>query len=493
MMEILILIIYGLALLFIFFYSMVQLHLVYLYLKNKNQKVEEALDATFLPSVTVQLPVYNEMYVVERLLDSVAEFDYPPALLQIQVLDDSTDETIHLIAARVAHWKSKGVNITQLRRPTRDGYKAGALQYGLEIAHGEYVAIFDADFMPRPDFLRQTMPHFKNPKVGVVQTKWEHVNENYSMLTRLQAFGLNAHFSVEQSGRNAGNFFINFNGTGGVWRKACITDAGGWQADTLTEDLDLSYRAQMRGWKFKYLEHVGSPAELPAEIKSLKSQQFRWTKGAAETARKNLASVLTSSFPVRTKVHALFHLLNSTVFLCIIIISLLSIPVLYIKSASPELELIFEYASLFLLSLLVLGLYYFVSTKQQEKGTWATIKHFTVRFPLFLAMSMGISLHNSLAVVQAYAGYKTPFIRTPKFNIRSAKDKWSGKQYQDGQLTLLNIAEGAMCLYFVFGIYSAFKLNDFGLLPFHILLSVGFGIVFYYSIVYAIGSKRNLA
>ncbi len=489
-MKIIFLIIYGLALLFIFLYSLIQLHLVILYLKrNKNSDPENVPDADFSPTVTIQLPVYNEKYVVERLIDAVCKIHYPKEKLEIQVLDDSTDDTAEIIASKVHEWRSKGIDIKQVRRQNRSGFKAGALQEGMLQAKGEFIAIFDADFMPTTDFLQKTIPWFSNSKIGVVQTRWEHVNEDYSLLTRLQAFGLDAHFTVEQGGRNNGKHFINFNGTGGVWRKSTIVDAGGWQSDTLTEDLDLSYRAQLKGWDFKYLEVVGSPAELPAEISSLKSQQFRWTKGAAETAKKNLFKVLRSSLPFSTKLHATFHLLNSTIFVCIVIISILSVPVLFIKAASPELKLIFKLASIFLFSLVSLGLFYFVSLKRKEWSMWKTTLYFLINFPLFLSMSMGISLHNAIAVIQAYLGYKTPFIRTPKFDIRNLKDTWKGKAYTSSGLSLLNIVEGILCLYFVFGIIAAFLLDDFGLLPFHLMLAFGYGMVFWLSIVHASGKK----
>jgi cellulose synthase/poly-beta-1,6-N-acetylglucosamine synthase-like glycosyltransferase len=292
--------IYVLLLAFIFAYSLVQLNLLLKYLSSRKRR--QNLDAEIMPAdqslwplVTVQLPVYNELYVVERLIDSAVALNYPKEKLEIQVLDDSTDESFELAANKVQHYQLLGFNIKHIKRSERTGYKAGALAYGLEIAEGEFCAIFDADFVPDPDFLIKTLPHFANKEVGMVQSRWEHLNREYSLLTRLQAFALDAHFTVEQGGRNAGNHFINFNGTAGIWRVKAINDSGGWSADTLTEDLDLSYRAQLKGWKFIFLESLGSPAELPAAMNALKTQQYRWNKGAAECARKNLGKVLSSA------------------------------------------------------------------------------------------------------------------------------------------------------------------------------------------------------
>lgn len=258
--------------------------------KEENRKRKSSIQHPPLsfefPLVTVQLPIYNELYVVERLIDAVCLFEYPKNRLEIQVLDDSTDETVSIIAQKVRLYKAQGFDIQHIRRSSRDGFKAGALAYGLTAAKGEFIAIFDADFIPHPDFLTTTIPHFENATVGVVQTRWVHLNESYSLITQLQAFGLDGHFIVEQGGRNAAGHFINFNGTAGVWRKSCILDAGGWSAQTLTEDLDLSYRAQLRGWQFVYLENVETPAELPATMPALKSQQYRWMKGAPNAPAK---------------------------------------------------------------------------------------------------------------------------------------------------------------------------------------------------------------
>jgi len=483
-MELILIIIYGLTLSFIFLYSLVQITLVINYLRKgkKNDKVEELLEKD-LPLVTVQLPLYNELYVVERLIDSITKFDYPKDKLEIQILDDSTDETVDIVARKVAEYKAQGFNICQHRREIRTGYKAGALKEGMDICKGDFIAIFDADFLPRADFLKKTVPYFKNKKIGVVQTKWEHLNKRYSLLTRLQAFGLDAHFTVEQTGRNSGKHFINFNGTAGIWRKACIDDAGGWEADTLTEDLDLSYRAQLKGWEFKYLEKLGSPAELPAAMNALKNQQFRWTKGAAECTRKNLLKVLKSTnFPLNTKVHAIFHLMNSAIFICIVLLSVLSLPMLMIKNNFVEYSILFKLGGFFILSVLFLSIYYFVALSSAYENKFKALFHFIFLFPLFLSVSMGLSLHNALAVIEGYMGKKSPFIRTPKFNIIENKDVWKKNKYLVSSVSFLTVLEFVMTIYFGFGIYAAFYYNDFVLIPFHIMLFLGFGYVTFYSI-----------
>jgi len=483
-MEIILIFIYGLALSFIFLYSIVQINLVFNYLiKRKKKEVVNQLKEEELPFVTIQLPLYNELYVVERLIDNITKFDYPKDKFEIQLLDDSNDETIQIVANKVAEYKALGFNIYQHQRDNRVGFKAGALADGMKIVKGEFIAIFDADFLPKPEFLRQTLPHFQNEKVGVVQTKWEHINEDYSLLTRLQAFGLNAHFTVEQTGRNVGNHFINFNGTAGIWRKTCIEDAGGWESDTLTEDLDLSYRAQLKGWQFKYLQELGSPAELPAAMSALKTQQFRWTKGAAECTRKNLLRVLENKeIPFRTKLHALFHLMNSSIFICIVLLSVLSIPMLMIKNNFIEYHMLFKYSGFFMLSLVFLSVYYFVSLASDYKNKLKAFFHFTFLFPFFLSVSMGLSLHNAMAVIEGYIGKKTPFIRTPKFNLVKNKDSWHGNKYLASNVNLLTILEIGLTFYFIVGVYYGFIYEDYIMLPFHSMLAIGFGYVSFYSL-----------
>ncbi|GGG05320.1 cellulose synthase family protein [Pontibacter amylolyticus] len=481
--QLLLVAVYGLCLAFIFCYSLVQLHLTYLYWTRRKTVPEAIPDESYTwPTVTVQLPLYNERYVVERLIDAVATLDYPRQLLQIQLLDDSTDDTSELIRQKIARYAGTDLRLEHVRRPDRSGYKAGALQYGLQQATGEFIVIFDADFVPRPDFLKRTIPAFDHDRIGVVQTRWDHLNQDYSLLTRLQAFGLDAHFTVEQAGRNSGGHFINFNGTAGVWRKSCIVDAGGWQSDTLTEDLDLSYRAQLRGWHFSYLQDVKAPAELPAAMGALKSQQYRWTKGAAETARKHLGKVLYSPMSFSTRLHAVFHLLNSGIFVCVLFTALLSLPMLYLKHSVPGLELLFAMGSLLIVSLLALVVFYWTSLYQQTGSFKQTAWRFIPEFFLFLSLSMGMSLHNTVAVLEGYLGRKTPFIRTPKHNLQHRRDSWRQHAYAITSLQPLTMLEGLLTVYFGYGIVVGFQLQDYGLLPFHVMLTLGFGSVFVYSL-----------
>ena len=473
--------------LFITVYLLSQARLLYLSWKCRRKRKQPGGEATCppyaendWPVVTVQLPVFNEFYVVERLIDSVAALNYPQSRLEIQILDDSTDETTDLIKKKTRYLKTKGFDISHVRRPDRRGFKAGALAHGLTLAKGEFIAIFDADFLPNPDFLLKTIPHFRDQGIGVVQTKWEHINEDYSPLTRLQAFGLDAHFNIEQEGRNAGGHFINFNGTAGVWRKSCIIDAGNWQSDTLTEDRDLSYRAQLKGWRFKYLGEVGTPAELPVTMSALKTQQFRWSKGAAECCRKILPSVIKSKGLSRlTKIHAFFHLTNSTVFLCILLSSLLSIPLLFVKNIFPQYPTIYFYASFSVLNMLPLGLSFWFSATLRQNVSFLS---FVRKFFMALSFSMGLSLQNSVAIWQGYTGKKIPFIRTPKFNIRNSSDSWRGKRYLIPGIDARTALEGLLTLYFMTGIYLDVHFLAYALLPFHIMLVLGFGTIFGYSL-----------
>jgi len=486
-LELLILTLYTGALSFIFIYSISQLNLVYKYRKAKRRgriPTSAGIPADYeYPQVTVQLPVYNELYVVERLIDAVASFDWPKDKLEIQVLDDSTDETVELIAQKVVEWQKKGLDVQQIRRTDRKGFKAGALQYGLSIAKGEFIPIFDADFVPEPDFLKKTIPHFDlDEHIGVVQTRWGHINEDYSLLTQLQAFGLNTHFFVEQNGRSQGNHFLNFNGTAGVWRKSCIADAGGWKADTLTEDLDLSYRAQLKGWKIFYTPDVVAPAELPAAMSAIKSQQYRWTKGAAETSRKLLPKVLRSSLPFGTKFHATFHLLNSAVFICIVITALLSVPVLFIRNLSDSWHVLMNVSMVFLMGYVFLAIFYWNGFKENRQGFWKTLKEFIPKMFMLLSVFLGLSIHNAMAVFEGLIGKKTPFVRTPKFNITDKKGTWKGNKYFAKRINPLTALEGVLSVYFLGGLALAFYFNDFALLPFHLLLSLGFLLVFYYSV-----------
>lgn len=479
-MEKILLFIYAIPLLFIFSYSLVQLSLIINYWKSKKQPRKHLFDAYFQPKVTIQLPIYNEMYVVERLIDNISRIDYPKHLLEIQILDDSTDETSEIIAKKVNELHNLGFDIHHIQRPNREGYKAGALAYGLNICKGEFIAIFDSDFLPKPDFLQKTIPYFVDEKIGVVQSRWTHLNENYSLLTQLQAFGLDAHFTIEQSGRNYENHFINFNGTAGVWRKDTIFDAGGWQSDTLTEDLDLSYRAQLKNWKFIYVEDIESPAELPVTMNAIKSQQYRWTKGAAECSVKNLKRLLAAKdVSLSTKIHGFYHLMNSSVFVGVLILALLSVPVLLSLSQTPVLAQYFKLTALFQISWVILGLFYWAGFSQKNLGFFEFLK----RFPLFLIFMMGLSFHNSIAVIEAWIGKKTPFIRTPKFNIVNNEDEWKLNKYNIGKFSKSLFFEIFLMAYFFVACLIDWNYQSWGMIPFHLMLFGGYFSIIYLSII----------
>lgn len=480
-----IIIFYFSCLVLIFFYSVLQLSLAINYKRKLKPRLSEArpdFDLAKAPKVTVQLPMFNEMYVAERIIETVAAFDYPRDKFQIQVLDDSTDETKDLIAKKCAEVAATGINIQHIHRVDRTGYKAGALDAAMDQVEGEFIAIFDADFIPEPDFLLKTIPYFQDEKIGVVQTRWGHINKDYSILTELQAFGLNGHFAIEQGGRNSSGHFINFNGTGGIWRKSCIEDAGGWEHDTLTEDLDLSYRAQMKGWKFKYLEDVIAPAELPITMSALKSQQHRWMKGGAECFIKMWKRLLTAKgVRLGDRIHGLSHLFNSSVFVFILLISLLSLPVLHVKDSFSDLNYVLQYGVIFLLSTAFLMVYYWFSYRDKTSNGFGSFFRFIGRFFQFLIVSMGLALNNTVAVIEGYLGIKSSFVRTPKFNV-SKKSEFKGNKYDKKKLSILNIGEGFLFVLFAYTTVNRAIYGDLGMVPFHLMLSIGYGMVFFYSI-----------
>jgi cellulose synthase/poly-beta-1,6-N-acetylglucosamine synthase-like glycosyltransferase len=480
-----ILIVYGSCLVLVFFYSILQLSLSIAYSRNRKKVAANKplpFDPAKAPKVTVQLPMFNELYVAERMIDVAAAFDYPADKLEIQVLDDSTDETKDVVAKKVAEVAATGVNIKHIHRVDRTGYKAGALDAAMDKVEGDFIAIFDADFVPDPDFLQKTMPYFEDEQVGVVQTRWGHLNKDYSLLTELQAFGLNGHFAAEQGGRNAAGHFINFNGTGGVWRKKCIESAGGWEHDTLTEDLDLSYRAQLRGWKFRYLENVIAPAELPITMSALKNQQHRWMKGGAECFRKMAWTILTfKGVRFSDRIHGLSHLFNSSVFIFILTMSLLSLPVLHIKDSFSDLNFFIQFGSVFISSTVFLMYYYWLSFRDKTDNAFTSFFRFAGRFFQFLIVSMGLALSNTVAVLEGYLGIKSSFVRTPKFNV-AKKTEFKGNKYDKKSISLITIGEGILMVLFAFTAVNRAIYGDLGMVPFHLMLAVGNGLVFFYSL-----------
>lgn len=483
-----VLILYLIALALIVVYSFGQLHLILTYLRNQGKRQPlPPLEGKDLPFVTLQLPIYNEQYVVDRLLDAMASLDYPRKRFEIQVLDDSTDETVRLLEQKVATLRAAGFQVDHIRRPDRSGFKAGALEYGLGLARGEYIAVFDADFLPNPSYLRAMLPYFAEEKTGLVQARWEHINQHYSLFTEVQAFHLDAHFTVEQFSRNIGGYYMNFNGTAGIWRKTCIQDAGGWQHDTLTEDLDLSYRAQLKGWKFVYVDEVGAPAELPAEMGAIKSQQYRWMKGGAEVARKLLRTLWQSDISWGKKFHGTMHLMSSSVFFLVLLLGTTSVPLLYIKHEIylGSVDFLLLPVAFLLASFGILATLYVVSFQRRELTLKKALKRFFLHYIPFLAFSMGLSLHNSVAVVQGFLGKQTPFIRTPKLNLRQKQDDWKGNRYVSRKIPPSTFLELGLCMYFCFGIFLALWFRDFSILPFMLMEALGFGLVGVFSFRHA--------
>ena len=444
---------------------------------RKNKKKKPEVKTEDLPMVTIQLPLYNEKYVIERLLNAISELDYPKEKLEIQILDDSTDETTEVIKEYIQKHNS---NFVLVNRENREGYKAGALAYGLEFSKGEFVAIFDADFVPAVDFLKQTIPFFQNPKVGVVQTRWLHINEDQSMLTRAQAIMLNTHFSVEQLGRHNANGFINFNGTAGVWRKECIDDAGGWQADTLTEDLDLSFRAQAKGWEFEYLFDVGSPAELPSTFEAFRTQQFRWSKGAAECVRKNWKRLWSSSAKFGSKIMGSFHLLNSSVYLLVVVLLMLSPFVYYVNTEKLVSLPYYEYAlpigpivsgSLFLIFL--------IGNLIGSKNKGKTLLWYVPSLFMFFSMTTGISLYMSFGVLEGYLGKKSPFVRTPKFGEKNITKKIkSGYDYKKEYS--IQFLEAVCWGYGIYWLYIGITVINPMILAYAMIIITGFSLALFF-------------
>ncbi len=481
----LVLYLYFFSLLILFTFGAHGFVMVYHYLRNHGR--ETALSVLGQePVVTVQLPVYNEYYVAERIIEAVCSLEYPKDKLEIQVLDDSTDETVDVVAKTVRHFQSLGYDIKHVRRTTRAGFKAGALKDGLETARGEFIAIFDADFVPNSSFLRRTLPYFfQDEQMAMVQTRWEHLNSDYSLLTRTQAMALDGHFVIEQAVRNRAGYFMNFNGTGGIWRKSAILDAGNWQSDTLTEDLDLSYRAQLRGWRFKYLDDFTSPAELPAEVNALKTQQFRWTKGAIETARKILPEVWKSNIPLRVKIHSTFHLTNNIVFPFILLAGILNVPLIFIKQQGGH-DLYFAMMSVFVLAFIGSFLFYMLS----QKAVYPDWRRRLLLFPLFMAGSMGFAVNNSRAVFEGLFRKRSEFVRTPKYRIEDKKDSWLEKKYVPLKLDWIVLIEIALAVYCFFGVISSIYYLEIAAVPFQLLYCLGFSFVSVLSIKQAMEARK---
>lgn len=446
-------------------------YLSHLFNKHKTKVPKPKGRFKKLPKITVQLPVFNEMYVVERLISAVCEIDYPKELLEIQVLDDSTDETTEIAGNCVNSYKALGFQVHHIHRDNREGFKAGALEEGLKYAKGELIAIFDADFIPPKDFLQKTVHFFTEPKIGMVQVRWGHVNLNYSTLTKAQSILLDGHFVIEQASRFYGNRFFNFNGTAGVLRKRCIESAGGWQHDTLTEDLDLSYRAQLKGWKFIYLKDVVAEAELPVDMNAFKSQQHRWAKGAIQTAKKLLPQILRNKeLPLRIKTEAAFHLLGNFSYVFLLVLLFLMFPMAYFWHGIGWENVIL--INLFAISAGTLSVvrFYIVTLKEVYGERWISYAKY---IPVSFALGAGIAINNSKAVFEALFGTASEFKRTPKLAVTSKVDNWRARKYTSSK-ELTTLVELAVGFLFLFQTFYAVFMKHIGWIPFLVIIQVGF-------------------
>jgi cellulose synthase/poly-beta-1,6-N-acetylglucosamine synthase-like glycosyltransferase len=447
--------------------------MVYLYYKHKKNKTTEP-GAHFqfddLPRVTVQLPIFNEQYVVDRLLDAVCRLDYPKEKLDIQLLDDSTDETIEVARLLVDRYAALGHPVTYLHRDNREGYKAGALAEGLKTAKGEFVAIFDADFVPPPDFLLKCIHHFTDPKVGMVQTRWTHINRNYSVLTEVEAILLDGHFVLEHSARSRSGVFFNFNGTAGMWRRSAIDEAGGWQHDTLTEDTDLSYRAQLKGWKFVYLQDVECPAELPVEMTAFKTQQARWAKGLIQVSKKILPRVLASNASRSVKIEAFYHLTANLSYPLMIVLSVLLMPAMIIRFYQGWFQMLYIDLPLFMASTFSISSFYLVSQKELFPKSWLRS---LIYLPILMALGIGLTVTNTRAVLEALTGKQTAFARTPKYRVESKKDRVGAKKYRKrlGWVPWLELLIGT---YFALAVFYAIDNENYFTVPFLLLFVIGY-------------------
>ena len=457
------------------FYGLHRYRMIYLYKKYAHRQPPLPAEPAEWPMVTVQLPLYNEKYVVERLLDTVAALDYPRARLEIQVLDDSTDDTVAVAQAAVARFAALGLDIHYIRRAHRTGYKAGALAEGLKAARGEFIALFDADFLPPPDFLRRTVPYFSDPRLAVVQTRWSYTNRHYSLLTEVQAILLDGHFVLEHSARWRAGLFFNFNGTAGVWRRAAIEDSGGWEHDTLTEDTDLSYRAQLRGWKFLYLPGVECPSELPVDINAFKTQQARWAKGLMQTAKKILPRVWRAPVPWRIKLEAFYHLTGCISYPLMVALSVLLLPAMIVRLYGGWWQVLWIDLPLFLAATCSVSSFYLVAQRELDPRRWRRTFFF---LPVLMAVGIGMALRNARAVLEAILGIQSPFVRTPKYRIEAVRtlraEPWFHKVYRAAGRHWLPWIELALGGYFVWATLYAFLNENYATVPFLGLFLYGY-------------------
>lgn len=490
---VLLLLVYFVSLFFLFLYGINCYVMIFLHRRAKAQMLRQdeevwkgwqAADHQ-LPWVTVQLPIYNERYVIQRLIEAVVLLDYPRDRLEIQVLDDSTDETTAIATPLIERYRQAGFDITLLHRAKRTGYKAGALKEGLGVNRGEFIVIFDADFIPDPDFLMKTLPFFQDPSIAMVQVRWGHINRDYSLLTLAQSFGIDGHFYVEQAARCWSGLFMNFNGTAGIWRRKAIDDAGGWQADTLTEDLDLSYRAQLKGWRMKFLPQVVCPAEVPVQMSAVKSQQHRWAKGSIQTAIKLIPQILKADVPLFTKYQAIFHLTNYMVHPLMLVVAMSSPLLLWFEGFFSLREHLFAAAAFFSIATFGPSSMYLYAQKHLYPDWKQRLRY----FPSLLIFGTGIALNNTKAILEAFLNVDGAFVRTPKFRIEKGSDTWVGKRYRP-PIPWLSFLEGLVALYCIYGV-SLFIQRARLVDPFLLLYTMGFATVASYSLWEALRSATN--
>jgi len=490
------LIVYLSALASLFIYGMNCYLLMIFYRRNCRSAVNrhkaikqhfyQKIAAADWPRVTIQLPIFNECYVVERLIKAICRLDYPRELLEIQVLDDSTDETVNIAQAVVGDMKLQGVDIVYYHRRDRQGYKAGALKDGLKIAKGELVGIFDADFVPNPNFLKESVPYFMDAEVGMLQARWGHINSDYSLLTRAQSMGIDGHFGVEQASRAWSGFFLNFNGTAGVWRKKTIEDAGGWQADTLTEDLDLSYRAQLRGWKLCFAPNVVCPAEVPVTINAFKSQQHRWAKGSIQTAKKNLGKLFRADIPLLVKIQAFLHLTHYMVHPMMLLVVLTSIPMLYSQWFFDHLALPVMIFTLLCLATFGPSAMYLFSQRILYPDWKKRVKF----LPFLMCLGTGIAVNNTKAVIEALLNIESGFIRTPKYGIKKREDRWQGMKYSI-PLNFVAVLEFLLGVYSLTGLVLFLLFSKYLVSPFLLIYTAGFFFVCFLSVKQGYGKTQS--
>ncbi|HXN20530.1 MAG TPA: cellulose synthase family protein [Candidatus Binatus sp.] len=449
--------------------------LVYNYYKNRKNVPGPPPEIATWPKVTVQLPIYNERYVIDRLVEAASQFDYPRKLLEIQVLDDSTDQTQQIACDCVDRYRALGLPISYIHRDNREGYKAGALQEGLKSASGEFIAIFDADFIPPADFLRRTVPYFTDQKLAMVQTRWSYINRNYSALTEVAAILLDGHFVIEHCARARSGLFFNFNGTAGIWRRTSIDDAGGWQHDTLTEDTDLSYRAQLRGWHFLYLPNIECPSELPVEMNAFKSQQARWAKGLMQTAKKILPRVLRSKESAAVKAEAFFHLTANISYPLMVVMSIILLPAMIVRFYQGWFQVLAIDLPLFLASTCSISSFYLAAERALYPKTW---KRTFLYLPFVMAVGIGLSVRNAWGVLEALFNVKSEFVRTPKYRVEanangSKNSDWAKKNYRKSA-GLMPFAEVALGIYFSLAVVYALQNENYATVPFLFLFVWGY-------------------